>query len=93
MNEFAAICDRVGRRARRPPRHRLRSAHRDGVPVAVTKRGNALTVVSGPDADPEIRMTASDGYSWLLEVADHRGRWEATPFEGAALSIGRLEDI
>lgn len=68
--------------------------------LAVTKRGNALTVVSGPDADPEIRITASEGDSWRLEVADHRGRWEVTPFEGdlaelvdAALSIGRLEDI
>ena len=67
--------------------------------LSVTKRGNALTVVSGPDAHPEIRITASDGDSWRLEVADHRGRWEAAPFEGdlaelveAALSIGRLED-
>jgi hypothetical protein len=68
--------------------------------LAVTKRGSALTVVSGPDADPEIRIIASDADSWRLEVADHRGRWEATPFEGdlaelvdAALSIGRLEEL
>ena len=68
--------------------------------LRVTKRGNALTVVGGPDADPEIRINASEADSWRLEVADHRGRWEATPFEGdladlveAALSIGRLEDL
>lgn len=68
--------------------------------LRVTKRGNALTVVSGPDADPEIRLQLVSAGSWSLEVADHRGRWEATPFEGsladlvdAALSIGRLEDM
>jgi hypothetical protein len=68
--------------------------------LRVTKRGDALTVVSGPDAYPEIRIIASDTDSWRLEVADHRGRWEATPFEGdlaelvdAALSIGRLGDL
>lgn len=67
--------------------------------LRVTKRGNALTVVSGPHADPDIRLTAQSTDSWHLEVADHRGRWEFTPFEGqltdlvdAALSIGRLED-
>lgn len=66
--------------------------------LAVKKRGNALTVVSGPEDDPEVRLTA-DGDTWRLDVADHRGRWEATPFEGslgdlveAALSIGRLEE-
>jgi hypothetical protein len=67
--------------------------------LRVTKRGNALTVVSGADAHPEIRLTDLNAESWRLEVADHRGRWEFTPFEGslddlvdAALSIGRLED-
>lgn len=68
--------------------------------LRVTKRGNALTVVSGPDGDPELRIIASEADSWRLEVADHHGRWEVTPFEGdladlvdAAMSIGRLEDF
>ena len=66
--------------------------------LAVTQRGKALTIVSGPMADPEARLTQHAG-SWRLDLPDHRGRWEATPFVGtvdelvdAALSLGRLED-
>ncbi len=69
--------------------------------VRVTKRGSALTVVSGPedDPDPEFRLTRAGRDGWRLDLPTHRGRWEQTPFVGdiaamvdAAASVGRLED-
>jgi hypothetical protein len=50
--------------------------------LRVTTRGKALTVVSGPAADPKVRLTPTGPDSWRLDVADHRGRWEPTPFDG-----------
>lgn len=69
--------------------------------LRVVKRGKALTIVSGPDddPDPEIRLTLVGRDGWRLDFANHAGRWEPTPFVGdlaemieAAASMGRLVD-
>ena len=69
--------------------------------LRVTKRGKALTIVSGPedDPDPEVRLSHVGRDGWRLDFAHHTGRWEQTPFVGdlaemldTAASMGRLED-
>ena len=76
-------------------------AKRGWTHLRVTKRGKALTIVSGPEDDPEaeIRLTHEGRAGWRLDIANHTGRWEPTPFSGdlaemvdTAASMGRLED-
>jgi hypothetical protein len=68
----------------------------------VTKRGKALTIASGPpaDPDPEARLTLLAHGTWRLDLRHHAGRWDQTPFTGSladlvdtAEGMGRLEDI
>ena len=68
----------------------------------VTKRGKALTILSGPkdDADPEVRLTLLGPGSWRLDLRHHSGRWDQTPLVGelagmveVAESMGRLQDL
>ena len=68
----------------------------------VTKRGKALTIASGPtaDPDPEARLTLLASGSWRLDLRHHAGRWDQTPFTGSladlvdtAEGMGRLEDF
>jgi len=84
--------------------HALRStlAERGLNHLYVTKRGKALTILSGPeeDPDPEVRLTCLTPGSWRLDLRHHSGRWDQTPFVGelgemveAAESMGRLEDF
>ncbi len=70
--------------------------------LRVTKRGKALTIVSGPeeDPDPEARLTHLARGSWRLDLHHHSGRWQQTPFAGdlvemvdTAAGIGRLDDF
>lgn len=46
------------------------------------KHGAAVIVESGPVDDPvkHIRLRRDTVHLWLLDIADHRGRWERTPF-------------
>jgi hypothetical protein len=69
--------------------------------LRVTKRGKALTIVSGPEShpDPEARLTHIPPRSWRLDLRHHSGRWEQTPFVGTlgemvdtAVGMGRLAD-
>jgi hypothetical protein len=69
--------------------------------LRVVKRGKALTIVSGPesDPDPEVRLTHIPPRSWRLDLRHHSGRWDQTPFVGSlgemvemAADIGRLAD-
>ena len=48
------------------------------------KYGNSVIVESGPkdDAIKHLRLRRDTVHLWLLDVADHRGRWERTPFRG-----------
>lgn len=76
-------------------------ASRNLTHLRVTKRGKALTIVSGPETqpDPEARLTLVVPGTWRLDLPLSNGKWEPTPFEGGmvtlvdeALSIGRLDD-
>ncbi len=44
------------------------------------KHGAAVIVESGPPDDPvkHLRLTRDAVHLWLLDIADHRGRWERT---------------
>ena len=46
------------------------------------KRGSTVLVESGPAADPvkHFRVCRDTVHLWCLDMADHRGRWERTPF-------------
>jgi hypothetical protein len=46
------------------------------------KHGGAVIVESGPAKDPvkHFRLRRDTVHLWLLDMADHRGRWERTPF-------------
>lgn len=48
------------------------------------RRGDAIIVESGPDAgaSPHVRLRRIGVHRWALDVADHRGRWEPTPYTG-----------
>jgi hypothetical protein len=50
--------------------------------LRVRKHGSALIVESGPPADPikHFRLRRDTVHLWLLDMADHAGRWERTPF-------------
>lgn len=45
------------------------------------KRGDTITIVSGPedDAIPHARLRRSTILWWTVEVATHNGRWEPMP--------------
>jgi hypothetical protein len=49
------------------------------------KYGAAVIVESGPkdDAIKHIRLTRQGAQVWNLDIADHRGRWESTPFRAS----------
>jgi hypothetical protein len=49
------------------------------------KYGAAAIVEAGPKDDPvkHLRLTRETVHLWLLDIADHRGRWERTPERGA----------
>lgn len=81
-------------------RHLL--AQRGLTHLRVTKRGKALTIVSGPedDPEPEVRLTHLGRDHWRLDLRHHTGRWDQTPFAGTvtdlidtAEGMGRLEDF
>ena len=46
------------------------------------KRGDAVIVESGPTTDPvkHLRLRRDTVHLWLLDLADHTGRWEPTPY-------------
>ena len=49
------------------------------------KYGTTVIVESGPKDDPvkHLRLTRQGTQLWLLDIADHRGRWERTPDRGS----------
>lgn len=76
-------------------------ASRNLAHLRVTKRGKFLTIVSGPETDPEpeARLAVVAPGTWRLDLPLFNGKWEPTPFEGGfvalvdgAISIGRFED-
>lgn len=55
-------------------------AHADLHHLRVRKHGSALVIESGPRDDPvkHARLTRDTVSLWLLDIADHRGRWSRT---------------
>ena len=53
--------------------------------MCVRRRGARLTASSVDDGETvkHARFTALPRQQWALELADHRGRWEPTPFAGS----------
>jgi hypothetical protein len=53
---------------------------RDLTHLRARKYGAAVIVESGPLDDPvkHLRLTRDAVHLWLLDIADHRGRWERT---------------
>jgi hypothetical protein len=71
-------------------RHGGRASHaRDFGHLRARKYGAAVIVESGPkdDAYKHFRLTRTTAQTWELDRADHRGRWERTPFRAS------LEDL
>lgn len=70
---------------------------RGGVHLRARKFGAAVIVESGPAADPvkHIRLRRDTVHLWCLDVADHAGRWERTPFRASLDDLVRtvLDDF
>lgn len=68
------------------PRHATRveeALHDAGAThLRARKHGAAIIVESGPEDDPvkHFRVRRDTVHLWLLDMANHRGRWERTPF-------------
>jgi hypothetical protein len=47
------------------------------------KRGDSLTLAAGSADDPwpRVRFRLLTKQRWALDIADHAGRWEHTPFQ------------
>lgn len=56
------------------------------------KHGAAVIVESGPDNDPlkHFRLRRDTVHLWCLDMADHRGRWERTPFRQSLDDIVKM---
>jgi hypothetical protein len=57
--------------------------HARGLPhLRARKYGAAVLVESGPKDDPvkHLRFTRDAVHLWTLDIANHRGRWERTPY-------------
>ena len=50
--------------------------------LSARRRGDAIIIESGPKADrsSHVRLRRVGVHRWSLEVADHQGRWEPTPY-------------
>ena len=55
---------------------------RDFAHLRARKYGATVIVESGPDDDvyKHLRLTRDGVHVWSLHIANHRGRWEPTPF-------------
>lgn len=58
---------------------------RDLAHLRARKYGATVIVESGPadDVYKHLRLTRDGVNVWQLHIADHRGRWEFTPFRGS----------
>ena len=66
--------------------------HRGFSHLRVRRRGDLLTIETGPDDHPypRARLRRVGAQSWRLEMATHNGRWELTPFHGRRDEVQRL---
>lgn len=57
--------------------------------LRVRKRGDTLTLLSGPDNDPipHARLRRVSSQWWSLEMPTHTGRWDRTPLRAPRLAV------
>jgi len=57
--------------------------------LRIRKRGDTLTLLSGPDDDPvtHARLRKVTRQWWTLEMPTHTGRWDKTGLRGPRLEI------
>jgi hypothetical protein len=57
--------------------------------LAVARRGDRLTVSADDHGEPVkiARFRALPRQRWSLDLADHRGRWAPTPYEGSLAEL------
>jgi hypothetical protein len=62
------------------------------VHLRARKYGTTVIVESGSmdDALKHFRLTRQGTHLWLLDIADHRGRWERTPDRGSSEALVTL---
>ena len=60
--------------------HRCGAGH-----LRARKRGAAVIVESGPTDDPvkHFRLRRDTVHLWCLDMANHAGRWQRTPFRAS----------
>jgi len=60
--------------------------------LLVKKHGNALILCSEFEGDPikHARLLKLNQSKWALSFANHRGRWEPTPFRGTKKEMFEL---
>lgn len=60
--------------------------------LRVRRRGDLLTLESGPPRDPlrHARLRRDTVHLWRLEMATHTGRWEKTPFRDQLMTLLEL---
>jgi hypothetical protein len=58
----------------------------------VRKRAEVLTIASGTEADPwpRARLRRDTVHLWLLDIANHRGKWEHTGFRDTRENLLKL---
>ena len=56
------------------------------------KHGSAVIVESGPTADPlkHFRLRRDTVHLWVLDIANHRGGWERTPYRQQIMELVQL---
>lgn len=56
------------------------SRHPECAHLRPRKRGDAISLVSGPEEDPipHVRLRRSTVQWWTVDIADHRGKWGPT---------------
>ena len=71
--------------------------HQDLHHLRVTRRGGALTLVSGPPDDPiaHVRLTLISKTVWRVDMPKGTRGWEQTPFAGPIPNVilGVVEDF
>lgn len=59
--------------------------HKQWKHLRARRRGDAIIIESGPKSDvsTHVRLRRISAQRWSLDISDHLGRWEPTPYEAA----------
>jgi hypothetical protein len=58
------------------------SEHEGLAHLQARRRADCITIETTDDHEPRARLRRVAVSRWNLEIADHRGRWEPTPYCG-----------